>query len=121
MLRGNSTKHCAAMLPIYQVLVKIKNSEMCYQYCDIKIMSLTMCVSGSLHISRFASWLWELCLSLLVAVHCRALDMLSGVWCDLVGSGILMESPAKQRFVSRFKLKEDLGCVGRVFPVPVRY
>lgn len=93
-----------------------------HQYCDIKIMSLTMqCVSGSLQMPMFASWHWELCLSLLVAVHCRALDMLSGVWCDLAGSGILMESPAKQRFVSGFKLKEDLGCVDRVFPVPVRY
>lgn len=79
------------------------------------------CVSGSLQMPMFASWHWELCLSLLVAVHCRALDMLSGVWCDLAGSGILMESPAKQRFVSGFKLKEDLGCVVRVFPVPVRY
>ena len=77
---------------IYPVLVKFKISEMSYHYLDIKIMSLTMqCVSGSLHISMFVSWHWKLCFSLLVVVHCCALDMFSGVWCDLAAGGILME------------------------------
>lgn len=40
VLWGNSTKHCAAMLPIYPVLVKMKNSEMCYRLINIVISKL---------------------------------------------------------------------------------